>query len=70
MQWTLVTPMRTPPRGGGGGSTADSSCSASGGRNASTTPIAAGTYLARLVVGGRTYTTPITVLEDVWMHER
>jgi len=72
VQWTLVTPMLTPSRGGGGGggATPDTSCSAGAGRATSTPPIAAGTYLARLAVGGRTYTTPITVLEDVWMHER
>jgi hypothetical protein len=67
VQWTLVTPLLTPSRGG---ATPDTSCSAGGGRNTNTTPIGAGTYLARLTVAGRSYTTPVTVFEDVWMHER
>jgi len=66
VQWTLVTPMLSPSRGG---TKPDTSCGPSA-RNSSTTPIAAGTYVAKLTVGGHMYTTPIRVLEDVWMHER
>ena len=33
-------------------------------------PLAAGIYTAKLTIGGKDYTKPVTVLEDVWLHER
>ena len=29
-----------------------------------------GTYTAKLSLGGKDYTKPVTVLEDIWLHER
>jgi len=83
VQWTLVTPQIAPPgggRGGGGGGggagggggpagPTDTSCSGNASRGPGT-PIAAGTYTAKLTIGGKDYMKPVTVLEDVWLHER
>lgn len=77
VQWTLVTPALAPPGGGRGGaggggaapSATDKSCSGNASRGPGT-PLAAGTYTAKLTVGGKDYTKPVTVLEDVWLHER
>jgi hypothetical protein len=76
VQWTLVSPALGGGGGGrgaaGGGAPANQSCNAAaGGRggaaNAGVTP---GTYTAKLSVGGKDYTKPVTVLEDIWMTER
>jgi photosystem II stability/assembly factor-like uncharacterized protein len=40
-----------------------------GGRGAGAT-VDAGTYIVTLAVGGKTYTKPLTVLQDVWLNER
>jgi hypothetical protein len=39
-----------------------------GGRGAAS--VDAGTYLVTLAVGGKTYTKPLTVLQDIWLTER
>ncbi|HET7631366.1 MAG TPA: hypothetical protein VFK16_03530 [Gemmatimonadaceae bacterium] len=82
VQWTLVEPLArdtagagrggTTGRGGRGGRAPNPSCSAggAGGRGGASGEVAPGTYVARLTVGGKTYTKPVTVLEDVWMSER
>jgi hypothetical protein len=79
LQWTLVSPLVPAAgagRGGGGGANgpagpSDTSCNAGNTRGAAPGVIAApGTYTARLTVGGREYTKSITVLEDIWLHER
>jgi photosystem II stability/assembly factor-like uncharacterized protein len=74
VQWTLVTPALAPPGGGRGGAGAapnatDKSCSGNASRGPGT-PLAAGTYTAKLTIGGKDYSKPVTVLEDVWLHER
>jgi hypothetical protein len=47
------------------------SCSgATGGRGGAGGGAAPGGYIARLTVGGKEYTKPVTVLEDRWMTER
>jgi hypothetical protein len=30
----------------------------------------AGTYIVTLAVGGKTYTKPLTILQDIWLNER
>src|SRR6185437_15812476 len=67
VQWTLATPLLSPARGG---AAPDSSCSAGASRGGNAAPIGAGTYMAKLTVGGKSYTTPVRVLEDLWMNER
>ena len=69
LQWTLAaTPPSqeaeaadNPPRVGsctGGG----------GGRGGGSSRAAPGTYVVKLTVGGKEYTKPVRVLEDIWMH--
>jgi hypothetical protein len=73
IQWTLVTPLVAPAgRGGGppGGNAPEPSCSGNAARGGNVAPLAAGTYMAKLTVNGKEYAKPITVLEDVWLHER
>jgi hypothetical protein len=56
---------------GGRGAAPDVSCSgATGGRGGGGGGAAPGGYIAKLTVGGKEYTTPVTVLEDRWMSER
>lgn len=73
VQWTLATPQLNANAGGGRGGNAaapvDSSCSGGANRGGGT-PLAAGIYTAKLTVNGKDYTKPITVLEDIWLHER
>jgi hypothetical protein len=86
VQWTLVSPALSGgggrgdgggTGGGGGGSStggagANQSCSASSGGRAGAGGggVTPGTYTAKLSVGGKDYTKPVTVLEDIWMSER
>jgi photosystem II stability/assembly factor-like uncharacterized protein len=73
IQWTLVTPLvALAARGGGppGGNAPEPSCSGNAARGGNVAPLAAGTYMAKLTVNGKEYAKPITVLEDVWLHER
>jgi hypothetical protein len=77
VQWTLATPLLPAPGGrgagaggvGGAAQPTDPSCSG-GARGGNTTPLAAGTYTAKLTVNGRDYTKPVVVVEDIWLHER
>ena len=79
VQWTLVTPQLPAPcagRGGGGpggagggNGPADTSCSGNASRGPGT-PLAAGVYTAKLTINGKELSKPVTVLEDVWLHER
>ena len=75
VQWTLVTPAVAPQGGGRGGAgggapnATDRSCSGNASRGPGT-PLAAGTYTAKLTIGGKDYVKPVTVLEDVWLNER
>ena len=64
VQWTLVAP-RAGPSGAVGSCTG-----ATGGRGGGPPAAGPGSYLAKLTVGGRDYTKPVTVLEDRWMTER
>jgi hypothetical protein len=59
--WNLAPdpPPGDQGRGGGGG-----------GRGAAPPPVEAGTYIVTLSVGGKTYTKPVTVLQDRWLGER
>jgi photosystem II stability/assembly factor-like uncharacterized protein len=77
IQWTLVSPALGGGggggRGGGGGAPGANrqSCSGSaGGRGGGAGGVQPGAYTARLTVNGKDYTKPVTVLEDVWLHER
>jgi hypothetical protein len=75
VQWTLVSPALGGGGGGGRAGTAgvnSQSCSgAAGGRGgANAGAVGPGVYTAKLSVNGKEYTNPITVLEDVWLHER
>jgi hypothetical protein len=85
VQWTLIAPLLPSQtgagRGGAGGAPAagnapapDPSCDgsgrAAGGRGGAGATVAPGTFVAKLTVGGRDYTKPVTILEDVWLHER
>ena len=60
--WNLAPnpPPDAQPGGFGGG----------GGRGGQPQPVAAGTYIVTLTAGGKTLTTPVTVLEDRWLSER
>jgi hypothetical protein len=78
VQWTLVTPQLGGQGGGRGGAAGggrggqgpvNRSCSGNASRGPRT-PLAAGTYTAKLTIGGTDYTKPLTVLEDVWLGER
>jgi photosystem II stability/assembly factor-like uncharacterized protein len=85
VQWTLVEPLvradsgraggEGPGTGGRGGAAPDPSCSGStaggaGGRGGAAPTVTPGTYIAKLTVNGRDYTSPVQVLEDKWMFER
>jgi hypothetical protein len=49
----------------------DMTCAAGGGRGAANAvAVAPGVYTAKLTVGGRELTKPVTVLQDTWMFER
>jgi hypothetical protein len=54
---------------GRGGNAPDPSCSGGNGR-AGANDAEPGAYVAKLTIGGRDFTKPVTVLEDVWMAER
>jgi hypothetical protein len=41
-----------------------------GGRGGGAVGAAPGSYIAKLVVGGREYAKPVTVLEDRWMNQQ
>ena len=78
VQWTLVTPQLPAPGGGraggpggagAGNGPTDTSCSGSASRGPGT-PLAAGVYTAKLTINGKELSKPVTVLEDVWLHER
>ena len=43
---------------------------AGGGRGGAANVAGPGSYVATLTVGGKTYTKPVTVLEDKWMSPR
>jgi len=60
--WNLAPnpPPNAQPGGFGGG----------GGRGGQPQPVAPGTYVVTLTAGGKTLTTPVTVLEDRWLSER
>ncbi|MEO7083293.1 MAG: hypothetical protein ABI442_10330 [Gemmatimonadaceae bacterium] len=76
VQWTLVAPMLAGQNGGGRGGAGggDVSCAGGagggGGRGGAAGTVAPGVFIAKLTVNGRDYTKPVTVLEDVWLHER
>jgi hypothetical protein len=74
VQWTLVAPALSGAGGGrgAGGGPANPGCGgAPGGRGgAANAGVAPGMYTAKLSVGGKDYTKPITVLDDIWMTER
>jgi photosystem II stability/assembly factor-like uncharacterized protein len=60
-----------PAPQGGRGAAPDVSCTgATGGRGGGGGGAAPGSYIARLTVGGKEYSKPVTVLEDRWMNER
>lgn len=79
VQWNLCSDLRPAqpaqggfgggpcagPGGGGGGGGAGASQQARVGRLADP-----GAYAVTLAVGGKSYSRPVSVLEDVWMHER
>ena len=85
VQWTLVAPLLGPQGGGGGGrggfggqggqgGAPNTSCGGGGGGGrggfgGGEAP-GAGTYMAKIVVDGQTYTKPIQVLEDIWFKAR
>jgi hypothetical protein len=78
VQWTLVTPQLAPAGGGRGGGPGgagagngprDTSCSGNASRGPGT-PLAAGVYTAKLTINGKELSKPVTVLEDIWLHER
>jgi hypothetical protein len=48
-------------RGGGGGG------GGFGGGNAGGGPVDPGSYLVRLTIGDKTFTSSVVVLEDIWM---
>jgi hypothetical protein len=66
VMWNLQAgppPGQAPPTGsgrGGGG----------GGRGGGGAPVDPGTYRVSLSAGGRTLTTAVTVMEDIWLKER
>ena len=85
VQWSLVEPLIAGAAGGGGGGGGrgapagppDPSCTAAntgrgggGGGRGGAGGLQPGIYTATLTVDGKTVTKPVTVLEDVWMHER
>jgi hypothetical protein len=61
VMWNLAPnpPQGDQARGGGGG-----------GRGGAAPAVEAGTYIVTLNVGGKTYTKPVTVLQDRWLGER
>ena len=60
-----------PGAEGGRGAAPDVSCTGvTGGRGGGGGGAAPGGYVAKLTVGGKEYSKPVTVLEDRWMNER
>ena len=61
VMWNLAPnpPPGPPPAGFGGG-----------GRGGAPQAVDAGTYIVTLSVGGKTYTKPVSVLQDRWLGER
>jgi hypothetical protein len=75
VQWTLAAPGVGEASGGRGGAGAgasapDPSCSGGGGRGNNVPQAPPGVYSVKLTVNGRDYIKSVTVLEDVWLHER
>jgi hypothetical protein len=56
-------------RGGGGGGVPFVSGGGRGGGGSASTLLEPGTYVVRLTAGGRTLTTSVTILEDIWKPE-
>jgi photosystem II stability/assembly factor-like uncharacterized protein len=56
--------------GGGGGAGADPEAAPQGGGRGGPPPASSGTYIVRLIVGGRTYSSVLTLREDPMWNER
>jgi hypothetical protein len=66
VQWNLApNPPPRPTGGGGGGGGAGG-----GGGFGAPPSVEPGSYIVALMVGGRTYTKPVVVLQDIWLGER
>jgi hypothetical protein len=62
VMWNLApNPPQGEGRGGGGGG---------GGRGGAPPPVEPGTYMVTLTVGGKTFTKPVSVVQDRWLGER
>jgi hypothetical protein len=63
INWNLTAQSTQGGRGQGGGG-------GGFGRGGGGTPVDPGTYIVTLTVDGKTFTKPVTVLQDVWLAER
>jgi hypothetical protein len=73
VQWNLCSDLRpvTQGQGGGGGGGGNPCSSGGGGQPQRVGRLASpGAYAVTLTVGGRSYSKPVSVLEDVWLSER
>jgi photosystem II stability/assembly factor-like uncharacterized protein len=69
VQWNLAA---DPPQqqGGGGAGAGGGGGGGGGGRGGGAPGLAPGAYIVTLTVGGRSMSKPVSILEDIWMHER
>ena len=62
--WNLAPDPPPPPAGSG------QAAGFGGGRGTAPQAVEPGTYMVTLSVGGKTYTKPVSVLQDRWLGER